>query len=67
MAWEEYVDIVLFFLLSTFFLFIFTNITTQYPFKNNKHVLPIPKVQTKGREREIKKQQQVIPLYSHVY
>ncbi len=50
--------------LSTFFIYFHTqhNITTQYPFKtnktqqNNRRILPIPKVQSKGRERKKQKQ-----------
>ncbi len=64
---------IFFFLLSTFLFIFIYNITTQHPLKkqkknNNRHILNIPKVQSKGRERGKDKEntEQVIPLYDHV-
>ncbi len=60
-----------FFLLSTFFYFLFSH-TSQHNIKskqtkNNRHTLHVPKVQSKGRERGRKKAttKQVVPLYNH--
>ncbi len=58
------------FFLSTFF-YLFLHKTSQHNIhsnKQNRHILNILKVQSKGRERgrEKEKTKQVIPLYNHV-
>ncbi len=62
-----------FFLLSTFFYFFLHttsrhNIHSKQTKQNNRHILNILKVQSKGRKRgrEKEKTKQVIPLYNHV-
>ncbi len=65
-----FIIIILFFLLSTFFLF-FSHTTSQHNIHsklNNRHILHILKVQSKGRERGREKvtTKQVLPLYNHI-
>ncbi len=55
-----------YFFIYLFFLIFFThhNTISIQDKQNNRRILPIPKVQSKGRGKKIKK---IIPLYNHVY